>query len=275
MRNRLSGTFVSLCALLVAPLACAESFPAGDVFRPLIADPLEPRFFVSMLSLDAPAQTLTAGSVGAGTTFGLYRWAGERADEGWQVGVFGAIFSQFNLDAPSKDLINSDFRVGVPLSYKRGPFSARASLYHQSSHLGDEFILSGAAPRRVNFSYEALDLVAAWDLGPWRPYAGGFYMLHGDPDSLKKPGWQAGVDYAGQEAILAGGRLVGGIDLKSFRATDWHVGVSAKIGLKFGRPGPQGRGVTVLLEAFDGPAPWGQFYRDKVTTYGMSLQFDL
>ena len=228
-----------------------------------------------MLSLEAPNDTLTAGSVGAGATFGLYRWPGERAGEGWQLGVSGAIFSQFNLDAPSKDLINTDFRVGIPLSYKRGPFSARASIYHQSSHLGDEFILSGAAPRRVNLSFEALNFVAAWELGGWRPYAGGFYLLHGDPEGLKKPGWQAGVDYAGSAPVLFGARLVGGVDLKSYRATDWDVGVSAKIGLEFGRPRPERRGVTVLLEAFDGPAPWGQFYRDKVTTYGISLQFDL
>jgi hypothetical protein len=46
--------------------------------------------------------------------------------EGWQLGVSGTIFSQFNLDAPSKDLINTDFRIGIPLSYKRGPFSARS-----------------------------------------------------------------------------------------------------------------------------------------------------
>jgi hypothetical protein len=275
MRKYVNETFFWLCAVLVAPMACAESFPAGDVFRPLIADPLEPRFFVSVLSLDAPKDTLTAGSVGAGTNFGLYRWPGDRAGEGWQIGVAGAVFSQFNLDAPSKDLINTDFRIGIPLSYKRGPFSTRASIYHQSSHLGDEFILSGVAPRRVNFSYEALNLAAAWEFGGWRPYAGGFYMLHGDPSSLKKPGWQAGVDYAGHEPVLAGARLVGGVDMKSFSATNWDVGVSAKIGLEFGRPRPERRGVTVLLEAFDGPAPWGQFYRDKVTTYGLSLQFDL
>jgi len=31
---------------------------------------------------------------------------------------------------------------------------------------------------------------------------------------------------------------------------------------------------TVLLEYFDGAAPFGQFYQDMVTYYGASLQFD-
>ena len=66
MRKCLAETFVSLCAVFVAPIACAEPFPSGDVFRPLIADPLEPRLFVSALNLDAPNDTLTAAEVGAG-----------------------------------------------------------------------------------------------------------------------------------------------------------------------------------------------------------------
>ena len=40
--------------------------------------------------------------------------------------------------------------------------------------------------------------MAAWEFGGWRPYVGGFYLLSGDPDGLKKPGWHAGVDYARQ-----------------------------------------------------------------------------
>ena len=274
-RKCLAGTFVSLCALLGAPTAFAETFPDGDVFRPLIADPLEPRFFASLLSLDAPNEKTTVGSVGAGANFGLYRWPGERAGEGWQVGLFAAVFSQFNMEAPSYDLINSDFRVGIPISYKRGPFSARASLHHQSSHLGDEFILTGPAPQRVNLSFQALDFVVAWEFGDWRPYAGGFLLLKGDPHGLEKTGWQAGLDYAGRTPVLAGARLVGGVDLRSFKEMNWDVGVSAKIGLEFGRPRPERRGITMFLEAFDGPAPWGQFYQSKITTYGISFQFDL
>jgi hypothetical protein len=117
--------------------------------------------------------------------------------------------------------------------------------------------------------------VVAWEFGEWRPYAGGFQLLKGDPHGLKKAGWQAGLDYAGRTSFLAGARLVGGVDLRSYKEMNWDVGVSAKIGLEFGRPRPERRGVTVFLEAFDGPAPWGQFYQTKIKTYGMSLQFDL
>ncbi len=48
---------------------------------------------------------------------------------------------QFDLSAPSSDLINTDYVVGVPLSWRSGGWSTRVRLYHQSSHLGDEFLL--------------------------------------------------------------------------------------------------------------------------------------
>jgi Protein of unknown function (DUF1207) len=42
----------------------------------------------------------------------------------------------------------------------------------------------------------------------------------------------------------------------------------------FRRPTGERRGLTVLLEYFDGSAPFGQFYRDVVSYYGLGLQFD-
>ena len=273
MRTRFLLTFAFLVAF-AAPGARAQSFPEGDVFRPLVADPIEPRFFVGMVSLDVGDETISMAPVGAGVNFGLYRWPGERPGEGWQLGVFGAVNSLFNLDSSSDDLVNTDYRIGIPLSYKRGAFSGRARLYHQSSHLGDEFILEGPATPRVNLSVEVFDLVLAWEHAGWRPYAGFGYVLRRDPDDLKQWGFQVGFDYVGTRQILFGGRLVGGVDYRSMEETDWRRGVSAKVGLEYGRPGPNRRGVTVLLEYFDGAAPFGQFYQDTVTYYGASLQFD-
>jgi hypothetical protein len=57
-------------------------------------------------------------------------------------------------------------------------------------------------------------------------------------------------------------------------AIDWDAGVSAKVGLEFGRPRPERRGLTVLAEAYDGFAPFGQFTSREVRYYGVGLQFD-
>lgn len=272
MRKCLGGALAVLSAV-VLQAARAEVFPVGDVFRPLIADPAAPRSFVSVLNLDTETDRVTIASLGTGVSFGLYRRPGERPGEGWQVSIFGAVFSQFNLDASADDLINTDYRIGVPLTYKRAELSARVALWHQSSHLGDELILNGNAPQRVDLSIESVDFVLAWERGGWRPYAGGFYLLRG-PEGLHRSGGQAGIDYASHAPLPGGARLVGGLDLKWFEETDWRVGASLKLGLEFGRRHPERRGITVLAEYYEGFSPFGQFYRDDVTAYGLALQFD-
>jgi hypothetical protein len=47
-----------------------------------------------------------------------------------------------HLDSSSFDfLINTDFIVDFPVSYRLGSFSACAQIYHQNSHLSDEFLI--------------------------------------------------------------------------------------------------------------------------------------
>ena len=273
MKKRFSAV-AAVLLVIAAQGDVAESFPAGDVFNPLVADPIEPRNFISILAIDTDRVQTTFGSVGLGVNFGFYRWPGKKPGDGWQVGIFADFNSQFDLEEDSYPLVNTDYRVGIPLSYRRGDFSARARIFHQSSHLGDETILAGRVPQRVNLSVEIVDFLLAWERAGWRPYAGGLYIIHADPSDLGKSGFQVGLDYVGTRPVLFGARLVGGVDYRSLEATDWRGGVSAKLGLEFGRPRPERRGLTLLLEYFDGSAPFGQFYRDVVTYYGVGLQFD-
>lgn len=266
------STFAFLLAFAVQGVR-AQSFPDGDVFRPLVADPLETRTFLSVIGVDFEQTQTTAASVGIGANLGFYRWPGERPGEGWQLGMFAHFASQFDLEEDSYPLINTDFRVGFALGYRRGDWSARAKVLHQSSHLGDEFLLSGNAPEREDLSIELIDLVFAYERAGWRPYVGTSYLFHADPETLKKWGLQAGVDYLGTTPVLFGGRLTGGVDIRALEENDWRAGVSAKVGLAYGRADPERRGVTVLFEYYDGPSPFGQFYRDVISYYGVALQF--
>src|SRR5688500_12972588 len=121
-------------------------FPEDQIFCPLVADPKEPRSFASYLrgkfrTLDDPSGEMTnIAAVGLGDSFGLVRFGGPSIGEGLQLDVIGSIFAQFDLGAPSNDLINADYVIGVPLTFRRRGFSLRTKLYHQSSHLGDEYL---------------------------------------------------------------------------------------------------------------------------------------
>ena len=141
-------------------------FPQGQLFYTPMASPKEPRTHVTYLRLDLPDDSINIGSVGFGDSFGLLRWPGWGEEDAWQFSISGAVLAQFNMDA-SSDLINADYIIGFPLSCRNGPWSARARLFHQSSHLGDEFLLNPQHPElkvtRINLSFETIELLGAWE----------------------------------------------------------------------------------------------------------------
>lgn len=159
------------------------------------------------------------------------------------------------------DLINADYTIGIPLTYRRGRFSARMRLYHQSSHLGDEFLIR-EQPERVNLSYEAIELLASGEIGALRLYGGGEYLYHREPEELEPGVLHAGIEYRHPRRTLDIGSVgmahfIAGMDVKGFEQHDWDAAVSAKAGLEF-RPvrdvERKGRHWRLLLEYYDGPA---------------------
>lgn len=255
--------------------------PATQIFAPLRADPKEPRFFVSALKVDSESRDTTIGAVGFGEHFGIVRRE-TRAGLDWQLGLAGAVFAQFDLEAPSSDLINADYVIGLPLTWRRGDCSGRVRVYHQSSHLGDEYLLS-AKPQRVNLSFEALEALAAYDFGNLRLYGGGEYLFHRDPDDLGKGLLHTGLDWRGREVAfrlgdLGGARWVAGLDVKCWQQNDWATQLSAKTGLEFAPlddAGHGGRHWNGLLEFYDGPSPYGQFYPLDARYWGVAIQLGL
>jgi hypothetical protein len=250
-----------------------ELFPHDAPFRSPVADPAEPRVVLSRLEVKRDAGNFTAALIGLGSDFGLLRRRGATPDDGWQLSVFGSIQSLFNLDLPGDALVNTDYRIGLPVTWRSGSFSTRVRAFHQSSHLGDELILGGNAPRRVELSFEALDLLVAWERSGLRVYGGASHTVSSSTDSFKGGGLHAGFDYIGAPGSF-GQRLTAGLDVKWLEPADWHSGVSAKAGVKLGRQSLERRGVTLLVEAYKGFAPFGQFFVEHLSYRGATLQFD-
>jgi len=270
-----------LCSWAIALPAAAQTqqgfelFPHDRVFRSPIADPAEPRVFMSRLEVEPErGANFSAAFLGVGVEFGLLRRAGAAPDHGWQLSVFGSADSLFNLDLPGDALVNTDYRFGFPLTWRNGAWSTRARVYHQSSHLGDELILGGNAPRRIDMSFEAADLLLAWQRAGWRLYGGGSHILRTRAPAYDGSGVHAGFDYLSAPALLFGQRLIAGVDLKWLEPAQPHSAVSAKAGMMIGRHSLERRGVTLLVEAYEGFAPFGQFFEQEFRYRGVSLQFD-
>lgn len=149
-----------------------RSLPETPMFAPMLADPRQPRFSVSYLNYQNPTRTFNAASVAFGEYFGFASGFDGRNGSA-QVGLQGAVFALFDLDSASKDLVNADYWIGLPFTYRRGRLSYVARVYHQSSHLGDEFFGKSADRagqlklRRLGI-YCVLRVGARADLRRWR-----------------------------------------------------------------------------------------------------------
>lgn len=103
--------------------------------------------------------------VSIGDQFSLYRfpsaWGGE-----FFIGMEACVWGVFEARSKSLSLLNADYFVALPLTYIQENFSLKIRLFHESSHLGDEFIIENPEIERFNPSMEVLDLALAYQLVP-------------------------------------------------------------------------------------------------------------
>ncbi len=245
------------------------------LFPPLLADPRWPHFSASYQRyLDTDGNQLRNV---AATSFGemlvLHRgdafWDGE-----WEFGPQAAVFAIFDMDAVSHDLVNADYFVALTSVYRKHDVSALMRLFHQSSHLGDEFLLRSRVDR-VNLSYEALDLLFSWEATGWlRVYGGGGYLFDQEPADLDPWFWQYGVELSSAEAYFDDRlRPVLGVDVQQKEELDYRLDVSVRAGVQIETRRTVGHRVQLLLEYYQGHSPNGQFFDDAIEFWGLGLHF--
>jgi hypothetical protein len=208
--------------------------------------------------------------VSGGAVFGL--WARHADCAELQVSLLAGVFSQFNMDDPSQALINTDFLVGGQVSWRRGRVSSRVRVYHQSSHLGDEFILRNPRVARVDFGFEAVDGLVALDHDLWRVYAGGGvrFFSHAElgPGVLR-----GGIEAHQRPTRGRRPRAILAVDLTAHQAGPWRGAVTGAGGVEWTGVS-SGRRLRALVIAFNGPSPWGQFFDERMRHVGAQLQFE-
>ena len=245
--------------------------PGGNLFEPLIADPRWPHFSVAYQNYLGDQELNNVASVTFGESIALYR---NRAPFGglWEVGFQAGVFSIFDLDGPSFDLINTDFAGGVTGSYRLENFSTFFRIFHQSSHLGDEFLLRNPI-NRLNLSFEGADLKLSYRFFDWlRLYAGDTYLFDRDPSDLKPWVAQAGIELQSPWRFWADStRLIAAADLQHLQEHNWSTEISVRSGLQFERPQNFMRKIQLLLEYYNGHSPNGQFFDRKIEYIGTGV----
>ena len=252
--------------------------PVGQLFKPFIADPRWAHFSVAYHNYQSNNfMGRDTASVSFGETMPFYRANFGKSNVQWETGMQAAVFSDFDMNTPSKNLVNSDFTVAAYSSMRSGRFSAFGRFYHQSSHVGDEFLIARLNTnfQRVNLSYEALDLKLSYEL-PYgvRVYGGGGGFVDKDPATLKTWSTQYGLEFRSPWLFdFAAMRPIVAADLKNFQEDNWSTELSVRAGVEFDNTNIWGRKLQILTEYYNGYTPIGQFYKEKVQYLGLGAHF--
>lgn len=247
--------------------------PVGHLFQPLLADPRWPHFSAAYRYYLGDRDLRHVGAVSFGETIPIFRGDAFAASQ-WEAGIQAGVFAVFQMDQPSKDLVNADYFAALYGTWRRGPLSTLGRVFHQSSHLGDEFLLR-TRPERVNLTYESVDLKLSYDL-PWgfRAYGGGGYLFDQEPADLQPWSLQGGLELRSPWTVASGHiRPVAALDLQSREQNGWNVDVSLRGGIQFENVRVLERSLQLLVEYFHGNSPDGQFFKRRVEYLGLGAHF--
>lgn len=253
-----------------APTALLPGFlPAGLVFTPLLADPLWPRFSTTLRYYIDESDLRDIFAVGLGESVPVYRWRSSEKHL-WEFGIQALVFSLFDMDTSSADLLTTDYLVAGFLGWRSGGLSGLARVFHQSSHLGDELALRGTVRR--DLSYEGIDATLSADLPRgFRLYGGGGYLFRRDPESLDPWFIQLGLEFRSPWRAWQVLRPFVAVDVQSREENDWHPALSLRAGVQFDSFQVFGRNLQLLAEYYIGDAREGQFITREVQYIGAGI----
>lgn len=253
--------------------ARASAFPdSHHLFPRLLADPRQAQTSARYYRLNGR----DTADVALGNTWGMHRWRTGR-DGDWQVqwNIEGMGYSRFLLSGAVNEFQTIDFFANVPVEVRHGRTAARFTVFHESSHLGDDYIRrTGDAGSR--FSVEGVRALASFEPSALvRLYGGGSEHLHTIPSSLGRATLQAGFELTTPDLrwLPHPCWLYLAEDVKSKQDVRWNVNSKTELGFRIGFPGGL-RSMRVHLGYFTGHSEFAQFLARRESFFDTGASFD-
>ena len=271
---------------LLSPVPAATQgesrwFPDVEPFPQLIAAPREVQVRASFVYADRPRVGYDGRNIEAevavGHSLGLLRLDdGSGPGRAITLGIEMGIFSRFFMETAQRDLINSDFRIGLPISMRSGSWESRLMIRHFSAHLGDDYLVRffedeamGGFSQTSKDGFEGLLARRLGESG--RLYVGGEYNFHTN-ESMSRTGLRFGGEWDPVEPREANGQwlfFAGDFEYASFSEQSAATLVGG-MGFRV-----NGQHFRLEARARLGFTPMGHFRETDGTFYGLGFALDL
>jgi hypothetical protein len=266
MKQSMLLSVVILALALRGGAQTAEREPAAqELFQSPLASPAEP---ASLFRFVGDGQF----DFGLTQPFTIYSVEGKGTS--WQIGLRPAVVSRFRTRDTQLLVKAADFRLGIPVAFRHGSWSARVELFHVSSHRGADFDAANPTAR-FSYSREVLQtLLAHGRAGRWRIYAGPSVTLRTRPANLGKISFQAGSEWFPKSLVFSHARFYLAEDFETRQEVGWQMNYSVQPGALFTTA--NGEPIARLAGWFyRGQTPFGQFFRARETVGGVQFVLEL
>lgn len=259
---------------------CMQLSPAGDLYPRYIADPRRPGFTIARAYVQ-DSEIEDAGNsrfiLRLGGRYGFIRFYREGdPDHGFQIDVEGGFLGHFDSDN-STDNIGWDGLYGIQVAWSPGNRLAyRFGIFHDSSHVGDEYA-ERTGRQRINYTRQEYRAGVSWTFAPrWRVYGETAWAGDLRNKELMEP-WrvQYGLEYQSPHGLW-GGRAgwYAAADVSAFEEDDGNPNLTLQGGLMY-RLNELGRTYRVGLEFYDGRSHIGEFFQDEEQYVAFGFWLDL
>ncbi len=279
-----SGRLETLKKKEIRPQIKGIWFPQTTVlYPPMIANPRSTIYSATYRRGDRNAGRIST-FVSLGDSFPIYRWRNVFRWKGdLQIEIQGGVWSMFKMGVRNRgkefaEMINTDFLLGVPLSYAVDKWAFRLRIYHISGHLGDEFMDHHPLVKRLNPSMEAIDFFTAYQASKnLRFYFGPGWVFHSDKSYPIKPFY---VEYGGELRFCGRkdyyrklyGTFFLATYIRNWQAVHWKFDVNSIFGYEWSKLQGVGRKMRVFINYRNGYSE-GQFFINCTSCVGIGFSW--
>jgi len=268
---------------LEAREALTKNTPEGNVFRflpstllwePPLAVKRDPRLQVlgTNLSDDRNSYKLDTS---LGGTLGLFRYDFVGRDASLQLDIFGVAHTRFS----PGDLVASDYRAGLPLTWKRGWWSGKIAYEHTSGYLGRSDVQALVIGSR---QYQKDEIVLGLSrilydqlrLYGHAAYAFGYQAPDRESSSGNRSRADLGFEWFDRKPTGFAGTpfVAGNADWRGDQ--DGQTNLTIQAGWLWRNPYQRFGTARVFIEHYRGQSPFGQLQATRETFTSIGFGFD-
>ena len=151
-----------------------QIMPNNLIYTSYLAGPKESRFGTVWYDDTTPPPYANTGQEGwlwdstLGGRASIVRYGSDPVlhPQGFEVQIEGAAFVRLD-PQDDRDLRSADYRFGIPVVYGIGRWQTKLAYYHNSAHLGDEFMLKHPTFPRINYVRDCIVWGNSYYLYDW------------------------------------------------------------------------------------------------------------